>query len=96
MPADDPRQRFPDISLAKKLLTWEPRIQLQDGLVKTIDYFGRLLNSVPKDEHVVRKSQGADRRWVKGNFNFSVYIPTYNYTIQCERKLPGSPRSYVS
>jgi mutator family transposase len=39
--ADDPRQRCPDISLAKKLLTWEPRIQLQDGLVKTIDYFGR-------------------------------------------------------
>jgi hypothetical protein len=37
-----------------------------------------------------------DRRLVKGNFNFSVYIPTYNYTIQCERKLPGSPRSYVS
>src|SRR5512132_2989501 len=43
LPEDDPRQRCPDISLAKKLLTWEPRIQLQDGLVKTIDYFERLL-----------------------------------------------------
>ena len=64
LPEDDPRQRCPDISLAKKLLTWEPRIQLQDGLVKTIDYFERLLKSVPKDEHVVRKSQGTDRRLV--------------------------------
>jgi len=39
LPADDPLQRQPDISLAKKELNWEPRIQLKEGLKKTIDYF---------------------------------------------------------
>ena len=39
LPQDDPRQRRPDISLAKSVLGWEPKIQLQQGLVKTIDYF---------------------------------------------------------
>ncbi|MDI9348784.1 MAG: SDR family oxidoreductase [Candidatus Symbiobacter sp.] len=39
LPPDDPRQRCPDISLAKKLLNWEPRIDLEVGLAKTIDYF---------------------------------------------------------
>lgn len=44
LPEDDPRQRQPDISLAKKELDWEPKIQLDEGLVKTIDYFKKLLN----------------------------------------------------
>jgi UDP-glucuronate decarboxylase len=39
LPADDPKQRRPDISLAKKLLNWEPKVNLDDGLVKTIEYF---------------------------------------------------------
>lgn len=39
LPADDPMQRKPDISLAKKELGWEPKIGLDEGLVKTIDYF---------------------------------------------------------
>jgi len=39
LPADDPLQRQPDISLAKKELNWEPQIQLKEGLKKTIDYF---------------------------------------------------------
>ena len=39
LPSDDPRQRQPDISLAKKLFTWEPRIPLEEGLRRTIDYF---------------------------------------------------------
>jgi UDP-glucuronate decarboxylase len=39
LPMDDPRQRTPDISLAKNLLNWEPKIQLDDGLERTIDYF---------------------------------------------------------
>jgi len=39
LPQDDPRQRRPDISLAKSVLSWEPKIQLQQGLKKTIDYF---------------------------------------------------------
>jgi UDP-glucuronate decarboxylase len=44
LPADDPTQRQPDISHAKKLLNWEPRVQLDEGLVKTISYFQKLLN----------------------------------------------------
>ena len=39
LPFDDPMQRQPDISLAKKELLWEPKIQINDGLEKTIEYF---------------------------------------------------------
>ena len=39
LPQDDPQQRKPDIGLAKSALGWEPGIQLEAGLVKTIDYF---------------------------------------------------------
>lgn len=45
LPSDDPKQRKPDITLAKKELDWEPKIKLEDGLVKTIGYFERLLSS---------------------------------------------------
>jgi len=39
LPQDDPRQRKPDISRARKILGWEPRVDLAEGLVKTIEYF---------------------------------------------------------
>ena len=39
LPQDDPKQRRPDITRAKKQLKWEPKIPLAEGLVKTIDYF---------------------------------------------------------
>jgi len=39
LPRDDPRQRQPDITMAKSVLGWEPAIPLEKGLVKTIDYF---------------------------------------------------------
>jgi UDP-glucuronate decarboxylase len=39
LPQDDPKQRRPDISLAKSRLNWEPKINLEQGLIKTIDYF---------------------------------------------------------
>lgn len=39
LPSDDPMQRKPDISKAKELLGWEPKIQLEEGLLKTIEYF---------------------------------------------------------
>lgn len=39
LPEDDPMQRKPDITLAKLELGWEPTIQLEDGLIKTIEYF---------------------------------------------------------
>ena len=39
LPADDPRQRKPDITLANKILDWYPKIHIEDGLLKTINYF---------------------------------------------------------
>ncbi len=45
LPSDDPMQRQPDISLAKKQLGWEPEIRLEEGLKKTIVYFDQLLSS---------------------------------------------------
>jgi len=44
LPIDDPLQRKPDISLAKRELDWEPKINLDQGLDKTITYFRELLN----------------------------------------------------
>lgn len=44
LPSDDPKQRQPDITLAKQLLNWEPKVQLREGLVKTIAYFDDLLS----------------------------------------------------
>jgi UDP-glucuronate decarboxylase len=44
LPADDPTQRCPDISLARQHLGWEPRVALEDGLRKTIAYFDELLS----------------------------------------------------
>ena len=41
LPSDDPKQRQPDITLAKKHLGWEPAVDLREGLAKTIDYFRR-------------------------------------------------------
>lgn len=43
LPADDPKQRQPDIQLAKSQLDWEPKISLDDGLGETIAYFRKLL-----------------------------------------------------
>lgn len=43
LPQDDPRQRKPDISLARERLGWTPTIPLEDGLLRTIDYFRRTL-----------------------------------------------------
>ena len=43
LPGDDPAQRQPDITLARKVLDWEPTIQLEEGLKKTIPYFENLL-----------------------------------------------------
>jgi UDP-glucuronate decarboxylase len=39
LPADDPRQRRPDITLAKQVLKWEPTVPLEEGLKRTIEYF---------------------------------------------------------
>lgn len=44
LPSDDPRQRRPDILLAKRQLDWEPKVALEDGLKETIAYFRKTLN----------------------------------------------------
>ncbi|MCL0071561.1 SDR family oxidoreductase [Thermodesulfovibrionales bacterium] len=46
LPEDDPKQRCPDISLAKSKLGWEPQVKLEEGLVKTIEYFKGVIGSV--------------------------------------------------
>lgn len=43
LPADDPKQRCPDISLARDKLGWEPKVTMEEGLERTIAYFKRLL-----------------------------------------------------
>ena len=45
LPTDDPQQRRPDISLAEKTLDWHPRVQLKEGLTKTIQYFRDVLST---------------------------------------------------
>ena len=45
LPTDDPKQRQPDITLAKNNLAWEPRVRLDDGLKETISYFRKLLSA---------------------------------------------------
>ncbi len=48
LPQDDPKQRQPDITLARKFLDWTPKIELRDGLKPTIDHFRTLLGSERK------------------------------------------------
>jgi UDP-glucuronate decarboxylase len=43
LPSDDPRQRRPDLTLAKETIGWEPKINLRDGLVRTIEYFKNMV-----------------------------------------------------
>src|SRR5271165_1337785 len=56
LPSDDPRQRQPYISKAKAILGWEPKTQLREGLVKTVDYFDKMLS---------KTSPGLPRRPIK-------------------------------
>jgi UDP-glucuronate decarboxylase len=41
LPEDDPKRRKPDISKAQALLDWEPVVQLEEGLIRTIEFFSR-------------------------------------------------------
>jgi UDP-glucuronate decarboxylase len=44
LPHDDPQQRQPDITMANRILGWEPKIELEAGLLQTIDYFRDVLD----------------------------------------------------
>jgi dTDP-glucose 4,6-dehydratase len=46
LPQDDPKRRRPDISRAREILGWEPRVDRLDGLARTLDYFRRELGLV--------------------------------------------------
>jgi UDP-glucuronate decarboxylase len=48
LPPDDPRQRQPDIGLARKALGWEPGIALEDGLLRTIEFFRKQMGQGPR------------------------------------------------
>jgi dTDP-glucose 4,6-dehydratase len=50
LPQDDPRQRQPDITRARKLLGWEPKVRLTQGLVKTIEYFREKVGSTKPED----------------------------------------------
>jgi UDP-glucuronate decarboxylase len=47
LPADDPSRRRPEISMARELLGWEPRVPLDEGLERTVDYFRQTLSAAP-------------------------------------------------
>jgi UDP-glucuronate decarboxylase len=53
-PSDDPRQRQPDISIARDKLGWQPTVELEAGLKQTIAYFRKLLN-IPANDGAARK-----------------------------------------
>ncbi len=53
LPQDDPKQRQPDITQARSILDWEPKIQLREGLAKTIAYFDHLLKSATQP-HLIK------------------------------------------
>ncbi len=44
LPQDDPQQRRPDITVAKQKLDWNPKLKLEDGLQKTIEYFKQFVD----------------------------------------------------
>jgi UDP-glucuronate decarboxylase len=46
LPHDDPRQRKPNISLAKEVLGWEPKVQLDEGLTRMIEYFRGIIDKI--------------------------------------------------
>jgi UDP-glucuronate decarboxylase len=53
LPADDPRQRQPDISMAKQVIGWSPTVSLEQGLQKTVFYFDQLLSGTVEELRVV-------------------------------------------
>lgn len=63
LPKDDPKKRRPDISRAREALGWEPTVDLEVGLLRTINYFARLLNLNIKEHghHDLREEDRSDK-----------------------------------
>jgi dTDP-D-glucose 4,6-dehydratase len=60
LPSDDPKIRRPDINKAKRVLGWEPQVDFDEGLTRTIEYFKRksLEDSRDQDKHSVGAPKG--------------------------------------
>jgi UDP-glucuronate decarboxylase len=73
LPSDDPRQRQPDITLAKTELGWQPKVALKEGLTKTIGHFDKLLGSSERQARYIeavrreRRQIAGDRRGVNNS-----------------------------
>lgn len=55
LPKDDPKRRCPDITMAKKLLNWTPKVDLRTGIKKTLEYYSSLIRSRPMFIHCIYK-----------------------------------------
>jgi len=62
LPPDDPKQRQPNISMAQELLGWEPKVQLEEGLLKAVEYF----------DYMLRSMLGSDPAQIKENENMRI------------------------
>jgi UDP-glucuronate decarboxylase len=60
LPQDDPLQRCPDISLARRTLDWEPHVALDDGLARTVAYFDRMLVERGETRHALAGTPAGD------------------------------------
>ncbi|MCB0298839.1 MAG: SDR family oxidoreductase, partial [Calditrichaeota bacterium] len=70
LPQDDPTQRKPDISLAKEKLNWQPTVKLEQGLVKTIEYFDEVLTESAKEALVYTfMIDGIQQQLIEINYN---------------------------
>ena len=67
LPENDPIRRQPDITLAGKMLGWEPTIQLVDGLRDTIEYFTKTLSNTIADNSLER-----EKKYIKKSMQESV------------------------
>ena len=61
LPSDDPARRRPDITLARNFLAWEPKVSMEEGLEKTIDYFKALRLAIVKDTRGVLPSAAFEK-----------------------------------
>ncbi|MEY2505299.1 MAG: dTDP-glucose 4,6-dehydratase, partial [Verrucomicrobiota bacterium] len=61
LPVDDPKVRQPDITRARKVLGWEPKVNFEEGIVKTIEYFKGCLERGELGERIELKAEKLKR-----------------------------------